>query len=79
MRDWTKLLLIVCVVALGAEVVRLEMRMSGLEADRNVATAGQPQVAVIPPQETGLSPERRPSGNINGIPYYFTPLGRSGG
>ena len=79
MRDWTKILLAVCVVALGAEVVRLEMRMSGLEAERNVTTAGQPQRVVIPRQETGLLPERRPSGTINGIPYYFTPLGRTGG
>ena len=70
MRDWTELLLAVCVVALGAEVVRLEMRMTGIESERSVARS----------QETrGPLTERHPNGTINGIPYYFTPLGRSGG
>jgi len=33
MRDWTKLLLMVCVVALGAGMFLLERRISGLEAE----------------------------------------------
>lgn len=37
MRDWTKLLLALCVVALGAGMFLLERRISGLEAELRAA------------------------------------------
>jgi len=39
MRDWTKLLLSLCVVALGAGLFLLERRISGLEAELQSARA----------------------------------------
>jgi hypothetical protein len=121
MRDWSKLLLIVCVVTLGAGMFVLERRISGLEAElRNaesqlagltrltnstvqVALAAQAdesktvqrqlelryvtpangettrRVIVAPPGVSVPAPklERRPSGEINGVPFYHNLLGQS--
>jgi hypothetical protein len=54
MRDWTKLLLIVCVVALGAGIFVLERRIAGLEtqlqaARSDIAALAEPPAVRIRP------------------------------
>lgn len=104
MRDWTKLLLAACVVALGAGLFVLERRISQLEAElaasrTDTSIAATPvvlnpqrsvveiqrwtpealQIVPVPPSPATPRIERQPSGEINGVPYYYIPLGNAEG
>lgn len=51
MRDWTKVLLSLCVVALGAGMFLLERRISGLEAE--LQSARSEMAALAEPRTSG--------------------------
>lgn len=51
MRDWTKVLLVLCVVALGAGMFLLERRISGLEAE--LRSAQSEMAALAEPRTSG--------------------------
>lgn len=102
MRNWTKPVLAVCVIALGGGLFHVERRISGLEAELSAARAASPVAAtpvalrmqpnlieiqpdaqgamrVVPVPQSPAAPriERRPAGEINGVPYYYIPLAKT--